>query len=173
MFPKLCGVINRPSASTANQEPVLLQTWVGIWASAFDEPAGSTRHNLCLESLEKIEQSDYAYRDTFRAFTLVTLGVIALDQDDKPAAQAAFHQAVAHIKGRPNTLAGGWLMVRALAGMACSTGDPAYYHEASTGLEQKKAFDFSWLWQCTDREARADLSHAASVLGVSAQDDSH
>jgi serine/threonine-protein kinase len=126
---------------------------------------------LCLESLEKIEQSDYAYRDSFRAFTLVTLGAIALDQDDKPAASAAFHQAVAQIKGRPNTLAGGWLMVRALAGMACSTGDPVYYHEASSSLEHKKAFDFSWLWQCSDREARADLSHAATVLGVSVRQD--
>jgi hypothetical protein len=55
--------------------------------------------------------------------------------------------------------------------MACSTGDPVYYHEASSSLEHKKAFDFSWLWQCSDREARADLSHAATVLGVSVRQD--
>ena len=37
---------------------------------------------LCLESLRVIEGSDHMYRDTFRVFSLVVLGDVALDQSE-------------------------------------------------------------------------------------------
>jgi len=120
---------------------------------------------LCLESLEMIEQSDHMYRDSFRVFTLVVLGAVALDQSDLAAARAAFSQAIAHLKGRPRTLAGGWLVIRALAGLARSDADAVRYEEACSRIGARTEFDFSWLWQCDEPNARQDLSRAALALG--------
>ena len=109
---------------------------------------------LCLESLLAIEGSDHMYRDTFRVFSLVVLGDVALDQSDPRAARAAFDQAIAHVKGRPRTLAGGWLVVRALAGLARCDSDAAPYREACSRIATRTEFDFSWLWQCEEAAAR-------------------
>jgi serine/threonine protein kinase/tetratricopeptide (TPR) repeat protein len=120
---------------------------------------------LCLGSLERIEQSDHMFRDTFRVFTLAVLGTVALEQSDLTAARAAFTQAIAQVKGRPCTLAGGWLMVRALAGLARTDRDAVLYDEACSRLAAKSEFDFSWLWLCDEANARLDLSLAARALG--------
>lgn len=119
---------------------------------------------LCLDSLGLIEHSDHMYRDSFRLYTLVVLGAVSLDQSDSAAARAAFNQAIAHLKGRPRTLAGGWLLVRALAGLACSDHDAAPYDEACRRIAARSEFDFSWLWQCDEPHASADLARAASAL---------
>ena len=115
---------------------------------------------LCLDSLELIEHSDHMYRDSFRLYTLVVLGVVSLDRSDSAAARAAFNQAIAHLKGRPRTLAGGWLLVRALAGLACSDCDAAPYAEARRRIAARSEFDFSWLWQCDEPHASADLARS-------------
>ena len=120
---------------------------------------------LCLESLRVIEGSDHMYRDSFRVFSLVVLGDVALDQSDPEAARAAFDQAIAHVKGRPRTLAGGWLVVRALAGLALCDRDAAPYREACSRFATRTEFDFSWLWQCEEAAARRDLHRAAEALG--------
>ena len=121
----------------------------------------------CLESLDLIERSDHMFRDSFRVFTLVVLGNVALEQSDENAARAAFTQAIAHVRGRPHTLAGGWLQVRALAGLACSdpeaTADAAY-EEARQLLASRSEFDFSWVWLCDESTAGQDLARAARTL---------
>lgn len=119
---------------------------------------------MCLDSLERIERSDHVYRDTFRVCTLIILGSTALDQSDAAAARAAFNQAIAHVRGRPRTLAGGWLVARALAGLACSDGDVSRYEEARSRIEARTEFDFSWLWQCDETAVQADLTRAARGL---------
>jgi len=95
---------------------------------------------------------------------LVVLGAVSLDQADTAAARAAFNQAIAHLKGRPHTLAGGWLLVHALAGLACSDRDVVPYEEACRRIAARSEFDFSWLWQCEEAHASADLARAANAL---------
>jgi serine/threonine protein kinase/cytochrome c-type biogenesis protein CcmH/NrfG len=141
---------------------------VGGYAADCLRRAGSLdqARNLCLGSLERIEQSDHMFRDSFRVFTLTVLGTVALEQSDLAAARAAFTQAIAQVKGRPRTLAGGWLMVRALAGLACTEKRAVHYDEACSRLAAKTEFDFSWLWLCDETNARLDLERAARALGL-------
>jgi tetratricopeptide (TPR) repeat protein len=120
----------------------------------------------CMTGLEKIEQSDHMYRDTFRVFTLVELGVIAAEQQDWAAARTAFHQAIGHIKGRPRTLAGGSLVVRALAGLAVVDRDKGPYDEARSRFETRTELDFSFMYLCDEARTRADLERARDTVGV-------
>ncbi len=84
----------------------------------------------CLEGLEAVEKSDNMYRDTFRGVCLCTLGRAALDCGDAATAVVAFHQAVSHLRGRPRTLGGGYLLVQALSGLARAGEGAASYEEA-------------------------------------------
>jgi tetratricopeptide (TPR) repeat protein len=120
----------------------------------------------CMAGLEKIEQSDHMYRDTFRVFTLVELGTIAAQQQDSAAARTAFHQAIGHVKGRPRTLAGGSLVVRALAGLAMLDRDKAAYDEARSRFETRAELDFSFMYLCDEARTRADLERARDAVGA-------
>ena len=70
------------------------------------------------------------FRDTNRVVSLIALGRTALQQRDISAARAAYGQAIAHVRGRQRTLAGGWLLVQALSGLARADDDAAPYSEA-------------------------------------------
>jgi tetratricopeptide (TPR) repeat protein len=121
---------------------------------------------VCLEALEDVEKSDHMYRDSNRVVCLVTLGRIALQQQDVAAARAAYGQAIAHVNGRPRTLAGGWLVTQALAGLAASGEGRPSYDEAARLYERRDRFDFSWLWFCTAETTSRDLAGAAMALGI-------
>ena len=99
----------------------------------------------CFAGLDEIEQTDHIYRDSNRVCALLILSRIALDQADAAAAHAACTQAVAHLQGRPRTLGGGWLMIRALAGLARSGGGEEPYGEATALFERRDRYNFSWL----------------------------
>ncbi len=120
----------------------------------------------CLAALEDVEKSDHMYRDTNRVVCLVTLGRTALDQGDLAAARAAYGQAIAHVQGRQHTLAGGTLVVQALAGLARANSDPAAYADALDLYERQDRFDFSLYWVCADDTTLFDLSDAAAALGL-------
>jgi tetratricopeptide (TPR) repeat protein len=130
--------------------------------------AGQLTHarRVCLEALEDVENSDHMYRDSHRVVCLVTLGRIARQQEDVAAARAAYGQAIAHVHGRPRTLAGGWLITQALAGPAASGEGRASYEEAARLFERRDQFDFSWLWFCTADTTVLDLAGAARALGL-------
>jgi len=119
----------------------------------------------CLEGLEAVEKSDHKYRDTFRAVCLCVLGRAALDQEDLPAARAAFTQAIAHLRGRPRDLGGGHLLVQALAGLSRAGEGAEHFEEAMRLLDGRQGFDFSYLWICSDEETLSELSRAAAALG--------
>ena len=119
----------------------------------------------CLEGLEAVEKSDHMYRDTFRAVCLCVLGRAALDQGDVAAAQAAFAQAVAHLRGRPRALGGGHLIVQALAALSRAGREAGHFEEALRIFEGRRGFDFSYLWICSDGETLSELSRAAAALG--------
>ena len=120
---------------------------------------------VCVEALEEVEKSDHMYRDSNRVMCLVTLGRIALQQGDLTAARAAYGQAIAHVHGRQRTLAGGWLVTEALAGLAVAGEGPFKFDEAIQLYEQRDRFDFSWLWFCADDVTLLDLARAAWALG--------
>jgi tetratricopeptide (TPR) repeat protein len=113
----------------------------------------------CMEGIEAIERSDHMYRDSSRAIGLLALGRAALDQRDVEAAVAACRQAATQLRGRPRTLGGRYLLVQALAGLA-RAGDRAALAEARALLEGGEAYDGSWLWFSTRREAVAALAGA-------------
>jgi serine/threonine protein kinase/Tfp pilus assembly protein PilF len=118
----------------------------------------------CLEGLEAVERSDHMYRDSFRANCLCALGRAALDQGDTAAARAAFSQAIAHLRGRPKALAGGHLLVQALAGLSRSGAGSPPLEEAIRLFEKRQEFNFCWLFGCSDAETAAEISAAAATL---------
>jgi serine/threonine protein kinase/tetratricopeptide (TPR) repeat protein len=119
----------------------------------------------CITGLEAVERSDHMYRDTFRGVALCTLGRIAVDRGDAPAASAALHQLVAHISGRERTLGGGYLVVQALAGLAVADNNPDRLKEARRLFDSRDRFNFSLLWGCTADAALMELARAALALG--------
>jgi len=119
----------------------------------------------CLEGLEAVEKSDHMYRDTFRAICLCVLGRAALDGEDLSAGRAAFTQTVAHLRGRPRALGGGQLLVQALAGLSRAGDGAGHFEEALRLFEDRRGFDFSYLWLCSDDESLSQLSLAAAALG--------
>ena len=119
----------------------------------------------CLEGIEAVEKSDHMYRDTFRGICLCVLGRAALDEQDAPAARAAFTQAAAHLRGRPRALGGGHLLVQALAGLSRAGEGPGPYEEAARLFGNRRSFDFSYLWCCSDDVTLSELSLAARAIG--------
>ena len=127
------------------------------------DPAGARAR--CLEGLEAVEKSDHMYRDTFRGVCLCVLGRAALDQGDLPAARAAFSQAIAHLRGRPRALGGGHLLAQALAGLSRAGEGEQYFEEARRLIGDRRGFDYSYLWICSEEETRAEMSLAAAAVG--------
>jgi len=119
----------------------------------------------CLQGLQAVEKSDFMYRDTFRGVSLCTLGRTALDQGDAAAGQAAFTQAVGHLRGRPRALGGGHLLVQALAGLARSGGGGTPLDEALALYDRRAGHDFSLMWACSDDVTLLELSRAAQACG--------
>ena len=105
------------------------------------------------------------YRDTFRGVGLCALGRTAVEQRDVPAADAAFAQAVAHLRGRPRSLGGGHLLVQALAGLSRSGSGAVPFEEALALFRTRSGHDFSFMWACTDGVTLLELSRAAAALG--------
>jgi TolB-like protein/Tfp pilus assembly protein PilF len=116
----------------------------------------------CLQGLEAVERSDFMYRDTFRGVCLCVLGRSALAEGDTAAAQAAFTQAVAHLRGRPRALGGGQLLVQALAGLARSEKKEEILDQACDLFARRDGHDFSLMWACTDDVTLLELSRAAA-----------
>jgi serine/threonine-protein kinase len=119
----------------------------------------------CLAGLDEVERSDFMYRDTNRVMCLIALGRTAADQGDTDGARTAFEQAIAHVKGRPRTLAGGTLVVRALAGLARLYRLTDLYAEARQRESTREEFDFSWVCLCDDFVTYEELAETAQVLG--------
>jgi tetratricopeptide (TPR) repeat protein len=119
----------------------------------------------CLQGLEAVERSDFMYRDTFRGVCLCVLGRTALAEGDTAAAQAAFTQAVAHLRGRPRALGGGQLLVQALAGLGRAEKNEETLDEALDLFARRDGYDFSLMWSCTDDVTLLELSRAAGSFG--------
>jgi tetratricopeptide (TPR) repeat protein len=119
-----------------------------------------------LAGLESIERSDHAYRDTIRAFCLCALGRAGLAQRDFEGARAAFAQAVAQMRGRTRTQAGGHVFVQALAGQARATGDRECFIEAVTVFETRDRYSFNSFFGCSDDVTALELALAADALGL-------
>jgi tetratricopeptide (TPR) repeat protein len=120
-----------------------------------------------LQGLESIERSDHSYRDTIRAFCLIALGRVCLDTGDSDGAAAAFAQAVAQMRGRTLTLAGGHVFVQALAGLARATGDPATLTEAIDAFDTRAGYSFNAFFGCADDTTAFELAVAADQMGSS------
>ncbi len=112
-------------------------------------------------ALQRVEHSDFFYRDNFRALALLTLGRIALDRADALAATTAFNQACAALEARPNMLGGGHLMVQALAGRSLAAHDPASLARAQALNQERPApWSFEWMWGSSDADTQLALTLA-------------
>lgn len=118
-----------------------------------------------LSGLDSVDRSDHMYRDTFRGICLVSLGRTSLAMNDPEAARAAFGQLIAHVKGRPRALGGGHLMVQGLAGLARVTRSQETLDEALALASERRDYDFSWSWACSEWQTHADLAEACRALG--------
>jgi TolB-like protein/tetratricopeptide (TPR) repeat protein/predicted Ser/Thr protein kinase len=144
----------------------------GYWAECLRRMGRLDEARLkALAGLDDIERSDFIFRDSNRVVCLLALGRTAADQGDTSAASAAFHQAIGHVQGRPRTLAGGTLLVQALAGLARLNQDAEAYDEACRRDARRDEFDFSWLCMCDDTVTGVDLAAAARVLDRQADAD--
>ncbi|HKC80376.1 MAG TPA: tetratricopeptide repeat protein, partial [Gemmatimonadaceae bacterium] len=118
-----------------------------------------------LAGVESAERSDHAYRDTFRAYALVVLGRSALDEGDRVAARAAFHQVLSQSRGRPRTRSCGHVVVEALAGLARVDDDPSHFAEACRLFESGSTFNFEPFFGMLDDFTLFELATAADALG--------
>ncbi len=121
-------------------------------------------HEHFIAGLERLEKTDHMYRDTWHGLFLCGLGRNALHLGDEPAAQAAFNQAVLHLRGRP-ARCGGHVLIQALCGMTRASGDAEPFEEASRRHEEREGFDFTQVWGCTEDVGLLELSKAADTLG--------
>jgi hypothetical protein len=111
-----------------------------------------------MAALDSVERSDHMYRDSFLAQALLILGRVLLDMGNPEAAGTAFRRAEVLLKGRPRTLAGGLLLVQALAWRSRCEDDAALLAAAQELYEQRNGFDFSWTPHLgTERSAREAL----------------
>ena len=117
------------------------------------------------QALQRVEASDFIYRDSFRALALITLGRTALDRGQLETAEAAFHQAEMGIRGRPNALGAGHLLVQAMAGKAAVRGDRHLLEQASNIMQQDNNWNFDWLWACHQDDSQKALNEAQERLG--------
>jgi hypothetical protein len=138
--------------------------YLGECLRRMGDPGAARRH--CIAGLEAVERTDHMYRDTFRAVCLNGLGRAALDQADAAAAEAAFHQCLLHLDGRPRTLAGGALRCQALAGLAQARADATLLAEAGRAFDARLAWNWSWIWLGTEQMAARDLVRCAEALGL-------
>ncbi len=119
----------------------------------------------CRRSLERLEDSDFIYRDTFRALALRVLANIALDRDDPQAAERAFEQAITGLKGRPNAVGCGQLLIQCTAGLAGLRGDRDMLVEAHDLFSSRpEPWNFEFAWGCTDNESVYWLRQARDRL---------
>jgi TolB-like protein/tetratricopeptide (TPR) repeat protein len=152
------------------QKPTVgVSGYLGECLRRMGDPAAARAR--CLEGLEAVEKSDHMYRDTFRGICLTVLGRAALDESDVLAARAAFAQAIAHLRGRPRALGGGHLLAQALAGLTRAGDGPGPLEEAARLFENRRGFDFSYLWCCSDDITLFELSRAARAAGLAERSD--
>jgi tetratricopeptide (TPR) repeat protein len=118
-----------------------------------------------LAGLEAAERSDHAYRDTFRAHALAVLGRVALDQGNRPGAEAAFRQVLAQAHGRPRPRACGHFVVQALSGLARATEDATAFLEARTLYEAGGPYNFGRFYGALDEDTVGELAQAADSVG--------
>jgi serine/threonine protein kinase len=119
----------------------------------------------CLEALDLIESSDMMLRDFIRSSCLNTLGRCALFEGDLAAADAAFTQTLAQIRGRNKSQGAGYLMAQALAGAARARGDTKLLDEASDVFKDRSSWNFSSSSGNLEGDVVIDLGIAAAVLG--------
>lgn len=118
-----------------------------------------------LEGVESAERSDHAYRDFFRAHALVVLGRTAIDQNDFPAARAAFHQVLAQARGRPRTRSCGHLVVQALTGMARADHCVNFITEAQRVFDARETYNFEPFFGALTEQTLFELAAASFALG--------
>ena len=121
------------------------------------------------QALNRVESSDFIYRDSFRTLTLITLGRIALDRGQRHTAETAFHQAELGIRGRTRALGAGHLLTQALAGKAAASNDPALLALAKTTLGDKSSWNFDWLWGCHQDDSQQAIDQASQYLRSNSQ----
>jgi len=118
-----------------------------------------------LAGLDAIERADNLYRDTVRAFCLGSLGRVAWQQGDREAAEAAFSQAIAQMRSRTRTQAGGQVLVQALAGLAAATGDASHFEEGVDLFTNRQGYSFRQFYGGDNWFTLLQLSEAAAALG--------
>jgi len=116
-------------------------------------------------ALQRVEHSDFFYRDSFRAFALLTLGRIALEREDALAAQTAFNQVCAALEARPSMLGGGHLMVQSMAGRARASRDADSLASAQVLYRERPApWNFEWTWGSSNAETELAMALAEGSL---------
>ena len=128
----------------------------------------------CMVALDRLEQSDFIFRNSSRVGGLNQLGRILIDLGDLDAAGVAFSQAETSVRAIPGGVAKGHLFVQSLAGRARS-GEGAEPFEEALRAYGDKSMDFSWgsgnaahgetLFQLTlAAEKVGHLDHARELL---------
>jgi hypothetical protein len=86
-------------------------------------------------------------------------------QADRDGAQAAFTQAVFHLRGRFQARSGGQVLVRALASLAQAGTGAEPFEEALQLFTTRQDYRFDFFPGCTDDGALLELHRAARTLG--------
>ncbi len=164
-YPEARFAFVRAKALEGLPGPTFIQGVGGYLAESFRcEGRFAEARTEALAGLQSIERSDHLYRDMIRAFCLGALGRVALLQGDRPAAEAAFSQAIAQMRGRTRTQGGGHVLVHALAGLARTSGHASALDEALTLFDTRSGYSFKLFYGCYDWFTLLELARSARAV---------
>jgi tetratricopeptide (TPR) repeat protein len=97
----------------------------------------------CLVALDRLEQSNFMFRNSSRPGGMNQLGRILIDSGDLEGARVAFRQAEVSLRAMPEGVGKGHMLVQALAGRT-RAGEGAEPFEDALRVYEDRSMDFSW-----------------------------
>ncbi len=117
------------------------------------------------EALARLERSDFIYRDSFRALALINLARLEAGCERRSVAQQLLKEADAVIRGRPEGLGSGYLLVMQQALAALVLDDGRRLAEARALLTtQPPDWRFEWAFGLSVSDCQAEIQRCRDQL---------
>ena len=127
--------------------------------------------SLYLQSVKFLEKTDHVYTGPFLVLTFYGLGNVEIEKGSSDRALQHYKKAKGLILEYPKSLGIGYFLVRVHLGMArafhllgMSREERKHFQEALDLFVDKRAYDFSWIWEGCDAQMYYEFaSYLASV----------
>lgn len=122
-------------------------------------------------SLDVLEKTDHVYSGAFRALTYCGMGQIEFSERDYDRSLRNYKRAKAIIDEVSHGLGIGYVLARIFIGMAKAFNElgmsreaKSHYRKSLQLIEEKKGYDFNWIWEGSDAQAYYDLASYQALL---------